>query len=214
MKNKLSLLVNIVPILSSQLLTLSSNVPFLSVSSATSFDRSNCRKQLFWVLVLLISSRLATTDRVLSFDSTRSSIVARVRWREHRYERRHTDTTIRYYPSLVLCGRSCLACRVNISTIRRMLQLYVSSSRCLVSFGSDDTTNWCNFVTYIIADRRCSTRQIKEIQSSGNRSLREILVLRYEKQDRRVSTDRVVSFSLERCLVLLSYFLSIAFLAK
>lgn len=90
-------------------------------------------------------------------------------------------TIIRYYPSLVLCGPSCLACRVNISTIRRMLQLYVSSSRCLVSFGSDDTTNWCNFVTYIIADRRCSTRQIKEIQSLGNRSLRGILVLRYEK---------------------------------
>lgn len=66
--------------------------------------------------------------------------------------------------------------------------MHVSSSRCLVSFGSDDTTNWCNFVTYIIADRRSSTRQIKEIQSSGNRSLRRILVLRYEKHDRCVST--------------------------
>lgn len=74
--------------------------------------------------------------------------------------------------------------------------MYVSSSRCLVSFGSDDTTNWCNFVTYIIADRRCSTRQIKEIQSLGNRSPRGILVLRYEKHDRscRIVRWNAVSF--------------------
>lgn len=63
-------------------------------------------------------------------------------------------------------------------------------------------------VTYIIADRRCPTRQIKEIQWLGNRSLRGILVLRYEKHDRCVSTDRVVLFvgTLSRSSILFSVY--------